>query len=175
VNKKQSRAFEAFVESEGSSLLRIAVLMTSNYQVAEDAVQRTLERLAGRWDRVEYPKAFCRKTLNNLLIDDSRAAARRPREEPLSSTYENADPLAQDGLSSVELRPALLSALDSLTPHQRAIVALRYFDDRSDAEVSEILGVAVGTVKSTASRAMAHLRTHPSLAGLFCPASSPTR
>jgi len=175
VNKKQSRAFEAFVESEGNSLLRIAVLMTSNYQLAEDAVQRTLERLAARWDRVEYPKAFARKTLSNLLIDDARTAARRPREEPLSPMYENPDPLAQDGLSSAELRPALLTALDSLTLHQRTIVALRYFDDRSDAEVAEALGVAIGTVKSTASRAVAQLRRHPSLAGLFCPAGFPTR
>ena len=46
MNKKQSRAFEAFVESEGDRLLRIAVLMTSNHQLAEDAAQRTLERLA---------------------------------------------------------------------------------------------------------------------------------
>ena len=75
MNKKQSRAFEAFVESEGDRLLRIAVLMTSNHQLAEDAAQRTLERLAERWDRVEYPKAFCRKVLNNLLTDDARAAA----------------------------------------------------------------------------------------------------
>ena len=175
MNKKQSRAFEAFVESEGDRLLRIAVLMTSNHQLAEDAAQRTRERLAERWDRVEYPKAFCRKVLNNLLTDDARAAARRPHEQPLSLAHENPDPLAQDGLRAAELRPALLSALHSLTPHQRAIVALRYFDDRSDAEVSEILGVAVGTVKSTASRAVAQLRTHPSLAGLFCPADFPAR
>jgi RNA polymerase sigma-70 factor (sigma-E family) len=175
VNKKQSRAFEAFVESEGDRLLRIAVLMTSNYQLAEDATQRTLERLAARWDRVEHPKAFCRRVLTNLLTDDARAAARRPREQPLSLAQESPDPVAQDGLRAAELRPALLSALNSLTPHQRAIVALRYFDDRSDAEVSEILGVAVGTVKSTASRAVAQLRTHPSLAGLFCPADFPAR
>lgn len=175
MNKKQGRAFEAFVESEGNNLLRLAVLMTSNYQLAEDAVQRTLERLAARWDRVEHPKAFCRKVLTNLVIDDARAAARRPREEPLSPTHENPDPLAQDGLSSVELRPAVLSALDSLTPHQRAIVVLRYFGDHSDAEVAQALGVAVGTVKSTASRALAQLRTHPSLAGLFCPADYPAR
>lgn len=89
MNKKQSRDFEAFVEAEGDSLLRMAVLLTSNYQLAEDAVQRTLERLAARWDRIEYPKAFCRKALSNLLIDDARAAARRPREQPLSAMYED--------------------------------------------------------------------------------------
>jgi DNA-directed RNA polymerase specialized sigma24 family protein len=111
VNKKQSRAFEAFVESDGDSLLRIAVLMTSNYRLAEDATQRTLERLAARWDRVERPRAFCRKVLSNLLTDDARAAARRPREQPLPPSHENPDPFAQDGLRAVELRPALLSAL----------------------------------------------------------------
>jgi RNA polymerase sigma-70 factor (sigma-E family) len=175
MKKEQGRAFEAFAEEEGSSLLRIAVLMTSNHQLAEDAVQRTLERLAARWERAGSPKAFCRKVLSNLLADDARAAARRPREQPLSPVRENPDPFAQDGLRSAELRPALLSALDSLTPHQRAIVVLRYFDDRSDAEVSVALGVAAGTVKSTASRAVARLRTHPSLAGLFCPENSPAR
>lgn len=61
LREMQRSAFEAFVESDGDSLLRIAVLMTSNRQLAEDAAQRTPERLAARWDRVEHPKAFCRK------------------------------------------------------------------------------------------------------------------
>jgi len=172
MNKEQGRAFETFVKAEGDSLLRIAVLMASDRQLAEDVVQRTLERLAARWERVGSPKAFCRRVLMNLLADDARAAARRPREQPFSPAYENPDPFAQDGLRAVELRPALLGALESLTPHQRAIVVLRYFDDRSDAEVSVALGVSVGTVKSTASRAVARLRAHPSLAGLFSPDDS---
>jgi RNA polymerase sigma factor (sigma-70 family) len=61
----------------------------------------------------------------------------------------------------------LLAALDTLTVQQRAIVVLRYFDDRSETEVADLLGVSPGTVKSTASRAVAQLRVQPWLIALF--------
>jgi RNA polymerase sigma factor (sigma-70 family) len=63
----------------------------------------------------------------------------------------------------------LLGALRALTPQQRAVVVLRYFDDRSEIEVAELLGVSTGTVKSTASRAMAQLRKQPGISGLLAP------
>jgi RNA polymerase sigma factor (sigma-70 family) len=65
------------------------------------------------------------------------------------------------------LRPALLAALGTLTAQQRSIVVLRYFDDRSEKEVADLLGVSAGTVKSTASRAVAQLRESPEIATLF--------
>ncbi|MGI8449144.1 MAG: sigma-70 family RNA polymerase sigma factor [Streptosporangiaceae bacterium] len=74
---------------------------------------------------------------------------------------------------AVELRPALFGALDTPTTQQRAIVVLRYFDDRSEAEVAKLLGVSAGTVKSTASRAMAQLRVHPGLTAIFATTDSP--
>jgi RNA polymerase sigma-70 factor (sigma-E family) len=172
MDRKQARAFEAFVAESGDPLLRIAFLLTSDHQRAEDAVQRTLERLASRWARVSNPKAFCRRTLHNLVIDDARAAARRPREHSYTDAHDTLHPAGQDDFEAVELRPALLRALDTLTPHQRSIVVLRYLDDRSEAEVAEALGVSAGTVKSTASRAVAQLRGHPSLGGLFQAADS---
>ena len=60
---------------------------------------------------------------------------------------------------------ALFSALDTLTPQQRAVVMLRYCHDRSADEVATILGVSAGTVRSIAYRAMTRLRTHPALIG----------
>jgi RNA polymerase sigma-70 factor (sigma-E family) len=167
MDRKQARAFEAFVAESGDGLLRIAFLLTSDRQRAEDLTQRTLERLAARWSRVGNPMAFSRRTLHNLVIDDARAAARRPREHSYTEDHDTDHQAAQDSFAAVELRPALLLALETLTLQQRSIVVLRYLDDRSEAEVAAALGVSVGTVKSTASRAAAQLRKHPALGGLF--------
>jgi RNA polymerase sigma-70 factor (sigma-E family) len=167
LDSKQARAFESFVAESGDTLLRMATLLTSDMQAAEDVYQETLQRLAARWSRVDSPKAFCRRVLHNIVIDRARTQRRRPQELELSAAHENSDPRSGDPLAAVELRPGLLAALGTLSPQQRAIVVLRYFDDHSEAEVADLLGVSVGTVKSTASRGMAQLRTHPGLAALF--------
>ena len=93
--------------------------------------------------------------------------ARRPRELRLFDTGEKCDPRSADPHHSVELWPSLRAALDSLTVQQRTVLVLRYFDDRSEAEVARLLGISVGTVKSTSSRAIAHLRDFPGLAAIF--------
>jgi RNA polymerase sigma-70 factor (sigma-E family) len=167
VDRKQSRAFAEFVSEWGDALLRTATLLTSDPQLAEDLYQETLHRLAARWSRVESPRAFCYRVLHNIVIDQSRAQQRRPRELALFADYDSSDPRSGDSLAAVELRPVLFAALDTLSPQQRTIVVLRYFDDRSEAEVADLLGVSAGTVKSTASRALAQLRAQPGLAALF--------
>jgi RNA polymerase sigma-70 factor (sigma-E family) len=169
VDRKQVRAFEDFVRDSGDRLLRIAVLLTSDRHLAEDVYQETLERLATRWSRVDSPPAFCRRVMHNLVIDRARVHQRRPRELALYDVHDSGDPRAGDDLAAVEVRPALLAALDTLTAQQRAVVVLRYFDDRSEAEVAALLGVSAGTVKSTASRALASLRAAPALTELFAP------
>ena len=163
---RQARAFEAFVADSGDTLLRIATLLTADVHTAEDVCQETLQRLAGHWPRVANPRAFCRRVMHNIVVDQSRARQRRP-ELPLFAGHDSGDLRAGDRLHAVELRPALLAALAALTPQQREVVVLRYFDDRSEAEVAELLGVSAGTVKSAASRAMARLREQPGLASLF--------
>jgi RNA polymerase sigma-70 factor (sigma-E family) len=167
VDKRQTRAFEGFVAESGDSLLRMATLLTSDPQIAEDVYQETLQRLAGRWPRLDNPKAFCQRVMHNVVIDRARARQRRPREMGLSDTHDRGDPRSGDPAAAVELRPTLLAALETLTAQQRSIVVLRYFADRSEAEVADLLGVSLGTVKSTASRALAQLRTQPGLTALF--------
>ena len=167
MDRRQARAFEEFAAASGAELLRIATLLTPDPHTAEDLYQETLQRLAARWSRVDNPKAFCRRVMHNIVVDQARAQARRPQELRLFDTGEKSDPRAVDPHHSIELWPSLRAALDSLTVQQRTVLVLRYFDDRSEAEVAGLLGISVGTVKSTASRAIAHLRGFPGLASVF--------
>lgn len=167
MDRRQARAFEEFAAESGAELLRIATLLTPDPHTAEDVYQETLQRLAARWARVDNPKAFCRRVMHNIVVDQARAQARRPHELRLLDSAEKIDPRTADAHHSVELWPSLRAALDSLTVQQRTVLVLRYFDDRSEAQVAELLGISVGTVKSTASRAIAHLRGSPGLAAIF--------
>jgi RNA polymerase sigma-70 factor (sigma-E family) len=172
LDRKQVRAFEAFVNESGDALLRTATLLTSDRHAAEDVYQETLHRLFVHWSRVDNPGGFCRQVMHNLVIDLARARQRRPRELELYDNYDGNDPQSADPASAAELRPTVLAALDTLTVHQRAIVVLRYFEDLSQDEVAELLGVSPGTVKSTASRAVAQLRVQPGLVALFADAAA---
>ena len=83
MNKVQTRAFEQFAAESGGELLRIATLLAPDPHSAEDVYQEALQRVAARWGRVENPKAFCRRVIANIVIDQARARSRRPRESPL--------------------------------------------------------------------------------------------
>jgi RNA polymerase sigma-70 factor (sigma-E family) len=172
VDRKQERAFEGFVAESGDSLLRLATLLTSDQGLGEDVYQETLHRLAARWSRIENPRAFCRQVMHNIVIDQARLKRRQVPQIQLVDAHDSGDPRTADSTSAVELRPLLLDALRTLTPQQRTIVVLRYFDDRSENEVAGLLGVSTGTVKSTASRAMAQLREQPQISGLFARAET---
>jgi RNA polymerase sigma-70 factor (sigma-E family) len=167
MDRRQARAFEKFASESGPELLRIATLLTPDPHTAEDVFQESLQRLAARWSRVDNPRAFCRRVMHNIVVDQTRARARRPHELPLFDTTEAGDPRSADLQHAVEVWPALRAALNSLTVQQRTVLVLRYLDDRSEAEVAAVLGISVGTVKSTASRAVAHMRRFPGLAAIF--------
>ncbi len=167
LDKKQVAAFEAFVNESSGALLRTAVFLTSDRYLAEDVYQETMHLLSTRWPEVDSPLGFCRRVMRNIAIDRARAQRRRPRELEFHQKFDSGDPRSGDTAAAVELRPALFSALGTLTQQQRAVVVLRYVADRSENEVAAILGISTGTVKSTASRSLARLRAHPALTGLF--------
>jgi RNA polymerase sigma-70 factor (sigma-E family) len=149
-------AYEAFVRSRSRPLLRTAHLLTGDLGHAEDLLQQTLERLARHWRRLDAdPDAYARRTLVNLANDRWRRLGRRVRETgpPAESV-----PLVRDDVAAADQRHDLVGALMRLTPRQRAVLVLRFFDDLTETDAAAALGCSVGTVKSTTSRALAQLR-----------------
>jgi RNA polymerase sigma-70 factor (sigma-E family) len=157
--------FERFVAETTDDLLRTAYLVLWDLAGAEDLVQECLFRVARRWPRVrsmEHPAAYARRIVVNLALDGAERRRRHNAEldgpDP-GRVEERPDEAAARALGTVESASELLAVLGTLAPLQRAVLALRFYDDLSEAQVAEILGCSVGTVKSTAWRALERLRT----------------
>ena len=159
MRRESEAAFEEFVAAAGHRLLRTAFLLTGDRGHAEDLLQTTFERVARRWVKISgEPEAYARATMANLATDRWRRKAARPPEvygELPDGELSGGGP---DIAGSLVVRRTLIAALAELTRRQRAVLVLRYFDDLTEAETAQVLGISVGTVKSTASRALARLR-----------------
>ncbi len=152
--------FEEFVAGRGQALQRFGYALTGDWALAEDLLQTALARAYPRWSRLQRdnPEAYVRKIMINTWASWWR---RRWRGEvPAADLPEQAGP---DGYAGVDHRQALRSALAKLPPRQRAVVVLRYHQDLSEAQVAELLGISVGTVKSQGARALASLRAQSAL------------
>jgi RNA polymerase sigma-70 factor (sigma-E family) len=149
--------FTAFVAERTHALFRIAYALTGNQHAAEDLLQSSLAKLALYWSRVSTdPEAYTRRILYREHISLWRRMWRRnelptadPPEWRVSQT-DHAGPALD--------RLVLQDVLRSLPPRQRAVIILRFLEDRSEQEVADILGCTTGTVGSQASRALAKLR-----------------
>ena len=156
--------FDQFVGDSVDGLLRTAYLIAWDFAGAEDLVQECLLRVARQWPRVramDYPNAYARQVLVHLALDDGRRRSRQ-RDE-LGHTdgralEDHEDARAVRVFGRVESSADLTKALGELAPRQRVTLMLRYFDDLSEAQVAEVMGCSVGTVKSTTSRALQRLR-----------------
>jgi RNA polymerase sigma-70 factor (sigma-E family) len=147
------RDFEEFAAARSAALLRTAYLLTGNHQDAEDLVQVALLKAVPKWGRVRVHEPYVRRILVHESV--SRWRRRRWRETSTESLPE----LPATG-PDVDARLALRQALAHLAPRQRAVIVLRYFDDLTEVQTAELLGISVGTVKSQARDALARLRTH---------------
>ena len=148
--------FRDYVTSRSAALLRMAFLLTRNRADAEDLVQAALAKTYQAWDRIEDYGAvdgYVRRAIVNTHISWWRR--RRVEEYP---TDDIPDRPALDHAGDSEMQDALRRAIDRLPERMRAAVLLRYYDDMSEAEIAAALGVSLGTVKSTVSRAVAKLR-----------------
>lgn len=158
------REFERFATGATAGLLRTGYLVTSDLAEAEDLVQETLLRTAKRWPSVkkmDYPLAYARRILVNLALRGAHQRARTDAElnvtdaTPLETRE---DQRVEQNLIAIDTRSEILWMLAKLPRRQRVVLVLRYFEDLSEIEIAEQLKWPIGTVKSTASRALEQLR-----------------
>lgn len=154
---------EAFVEYVGArrtALLRSAVLITGDPHTAQDLLQDALIKLASRWERVGQgsPDAYVRRVMYHDNISRWR---RQGREVPVGDVADGARPLGVADPVDPSARVTGLDvrrALAQLTDKQRLVLVLRYYDDLSETQIAQTLGVSNGTVKSQAHAALRRLR-----------------
>jgi RNA polymerase sigma-70 factor (sigma-E family) len=160
VDAEGREAFQAYVSGRSPALLRTAYLLTGNRADAEDLLQTALAKTYLAWDRIREREALD-GYVRRVLVTTQTSFWRRKRPEALYD--EVPERAGRDQLADSDLHDALWSALGQLSRKQRAAVVLRYYEDLSEAETARVLGVSVGTVKSTTSRALSLLRKDPSL------------
>ena len=161
--------FDAFVAARGAALMRTASLLTGNRAAAEDALQEALTRVAMRWPKVirgGAPEPYVRRVLYTVVVDEWRRR-RRLDVQPV-------DP--NDGAASVDIAHSvsdtlvLNQALARITPRQRVVLVLRYYDDLTEVQTAEMLGCSASTVKSQTKHALKRLRElAPELIAAFTP------
>ncbi|WP_030680873.1 SigE family RNA polymerase sigma factor [Streptomyces rimosus] len=158
-------SFTSYVRARGPVLLRTARSLTANPSDAEDLLQTALTKTFVAWERIEDHRAldgYVRRALLNTRTSQWR---KRKVDEFACEEIPEPDPVpAPDPAEAQVLRDAMWRAVLRLPARQRAMVVLRYYEDLSEAQTAEVLGVSVGTVKSAVSRALAKLREDPELA-----------
>ena len=155
-------SFEEYVRARTPALLRVAYLVTGNAHDAEDVVQAALEKAATRWQHLTDPEAYVRRVIYTKAVSRWRSRRARP-PETLTAT-----PPERPAEADHDTRLVVFSALRRLTPKQRAVLVLRFYEDRTEVEAAILLGVSTGTVKSQTRHALRRLRElAPELAELM--------
>jgi RNA polymerase sigma-70 factor (sigma-E family) len=149
--------FSDFMAVHVPALSRLAYLLTGNHADAQDLVQSALTKTASHWRRVvkyDDPAAYVRR----VMINESTSRWRRRQRikiDPVMAVPDRAQP---DGTGRSVARVVLWQALGRLTARQRAMLVLRFYEDRSVDETATLLGCSGGAVKSETHHALARLR-----------------
>ena len=151
------RDFAAFVAARGTSLFRLACLLTGSPSEADDLVQDSLEKVYLRWARVsraDAPYPYVRRLMVNTLVSNRRRPAHRAEVLRASPPDEPVESREQAVLDHQQVWPLV----QALPTRQRAVIVLRYYEDLSEQEIADVLGCSTGSVKSQAHDALAALR-----------------
>jgi len=144
----------SFVAARWQGLVRFGFMLTGDRAAGEDLVQEALLRCLSSWGRLDPQgvESYVRKVMSRLAWKAHRHPLR------MSSSHGHAEPMTADIADASSEQSDLRQALSGLPRQQRVVLVLRYWQDLSEAEIAELLGVRQGTVKSRASRAYAQLR-----------------
>ncbi|MCX4715595.1 SigE family RNA polymerase sigma factor [Streptomyces virginiae] len=154
--------FTAYVQERRAALYATAFHLTGDRYEAEDLLQSALFSTYRAWDRISDKAAvggYLRRTMTNLHISAWRR--RKLNEYPTEELPETASDT--DAMRGTELRAVLWQALTRIPEPQRTMLVLRYYEGRTDPEIAEILGISVGTVKSSIWRSLRRLREDEAL------------
>ncbi|MGI8881026.1 MAG: SigE family RNA polymerase sigma factor [Jatrophihabitans sp.] len=154
-------SFTTWARAHQHRLVRTAYLLCGDQGRAEDLAQEALIKVARQWPKLRdgEPYAYARR----ILVNDNISWWRRRRPDVVLSDVPELSAAGPD--NSVHRRLALTDALAQLAPKQRAVLVLRYYEDLTEAQTAQALGISVGTVKSQAHDALRRLReTSPELA-----------
>ncbi|SDD22599.1 SigE family RNA polymerase sigma factor [Actinokineospora iranica] len=155
-------SFEDFLTERLDSLLRYATTLTCDPYQAQDIVQEVVLRAQPKWGRIarmDLPHAYVKRMVTNEFLSWRRRRWTRDVQVPHGGMEDLSPPLA-DPTALVDDRAVLTAGIARLPRKQRVAVVLRYYDNRSDAEIAEELGCSESTVRSHISRAVATLRAH---------------
>ena len=163
--------FDGFVRAAGPGLLRAARLLAGDWPGAEDLVQTAFEKTWPKWDRLvddQQRLAYLHRVLTNAFL---RGQRRKWIGE--IATGEMPHRAADDENDALLLRTSVLAAVRRLPPRQRAVIALRYLADLTEAQTATAMGCSTGTVKGYSARALAALRTDSAVAELLAEGRKP--
>jgi RNA polymerase sigma-70 factor (sigma-E family) len=142
--------FDTYVRARLPHLIKFACALSADEHAAADLVQDALERTLLKWPKVHGdPEPYIRRAMVNRSISIWRKLRRETVTDRIPERHDE-----QPGHDE-----ALFAALRRLPPKQRAVIALRYLEDLTEADTASVLGCAVGTVKSQSNSAIAKLRT----------------
>jgi RNA polymerase sigma-70 factor (sigma-E family) len=165
--QQRERGFEDWASTHVDHLVRTALFLTGDHHTAEDLLQDTLERTYLHWRRVKEPAAYARTVMARAVTDRWRRLGRRPREVTLDAVLDTTGhdqhshrlgPAGEDTAARYADQDEVIAALRQLSPRQRAVLVLRYYEDWTEAQIAEALNCSTGTVKTQASRGLARLR-----------------
>ena len=149
--------FTEYLTVRQPTLLRTAYLLTGDRHQAEDVLQTSLAKLYLAWDKV-HDRGAVDAYVRRIMVNENNSLWRRAWKKREYATDEVPEGAPHQDSYDDGTNDQLWQVVQTLPPKARAVVVLRYYEQMSEAEVADALGISIGTVKSQCSRALSALR-----------------